>query len=751
MDHNAGLRGPEPFALSLPLQSDSTAQDLYTTLPLNIYSREIRLLVIEAAPELSDPISCTLEKHGLDQGIEYFALSYVWGSTENPSIIQVNGINFKITRNQDFALRQIRHLEPGARFWIDAICINQADLAERTQQVEIMDQIYKSAIQTWACIGSAQAGCDKALASLCYPLNDLARMRNRPIVDSRSFEAGDLLENALTEEVCNALDDLSRSPYWTRTWIVQEISLAKDVILLYGSYGTHWSIIHVLFQNHSGYTIIPNVMSRYRGTEISPKAQCLKRFFSATLRVYDTVYQVSMATKQHEPKHPRDIIDILDNGRYLEATNPLDRVYAFYGIFRTLGYEEEEQWLPLVNYSKSISILYRDFVVAYMSRFQSLEMILLARPEQNRDLSTWVPDWRHCRPAEEETPLEGKLYKASGVMKFQMPQSGEGNILKCEGIVCDTISVFQRESQGAGWETWVLARASLVYPTGIPCLQAFFRTILADQQTTKTRLVGGDNNDLFQQAAIGWLIELGVSVLDPTAVQALFSPDVQTFNNLLLSYILLSDRINQPAKTFAFISGFRSWMQKCITFCQKALDGMPVPAPDHFGVIRPCKLTHILEQEPFQGIQSERRPDKDIMTKHKALFERALAGESFSEILEPLLGPTGAPQSLPWSKYVNPILDGEHRFSVLFHRSTLFAGARALFMTGKGYFGLGPQTIAKDDVICVLYGCQVPVVLRKDGENYRLVGECFVLGPMNGEAIEWVKEEKAQVTTFRIA
>jgi hypothetical protein len=76
-----------------------------------------------------------------------------------------------------------------------------------------MDQIYKSAIQTWACIGSAQAGCDKALASLCYPLNDLARMRNRPIVDSRSFEAGDLLENALTEEVCNALDDLSRSPY----------------------------------------------------------------------------------------------------------------------------------------------------------------------------------------------------------------------------------------------------------------------------------------------------------------------------------------------------------------------------------------------------------------------------------------------------------------------------------------------------------------------------------------------------------
>ena len=179
-------------------------------------------------------------------------------------------------------------------------------------------------------------------------------------------------------------------------------------------------------------------------------------------------------------------------------------------------------------------------------------------------------------------------------------------------------------------------------------------------------------------------MELGVSVLDPAAVWGVFSPDVQAFEHLPFSFMLPLDCINRPRKVFAFISGFRSWMQKCIAFCQQALDGMPVPAPDQFGTIRPCKLTEILEPEALQGFHSQRCPDKGVLPKHKALFEPALAGESFSEILEPLLGLINAPQSLSWSKYENPIHDGEHRFSVLFHRSVLYAIGRALFMTEKG-------------------------------------------------------------------
>ena len=52
-------------------------------------------------------------------------------------------------------------------------------------------------------------------------------------------------------------------------------------------------------------------------------------------------------------------------------------------------------------------------------------------------------------------------------------------------------------------------------------------------------------------------------------------------------------------------------------------------------------------------------------------------------------------------------------------------------------FGLGSAATKKGDLICILFGCSVPVVLRKDrnGSHYQFIGECYVHGTMNGEAI----------------
>jgi hypothetical protein len=58
--------------------------------------------------------------------------------------------------------------------------------------------------------------------------------------------------------------------------------------------------------------------------------------------------------------------------------------------------------------------------------------------------------------------------------------------------------------------------------------------------------------------------------------------------------------------------------------------------------------------------------------------------------------------------------------------------------------GLAPVDVRKDDVVCILYGCSVPVLLRKvenggqeDSDikvQYEFVGECYVHGVMDGEA-----------------
>lgn len=62
---------------------------------------------------------------------------------------------------------------------------------------------------------------------------------------------------------------------------------------------------------------------------------------------------------------------------------------------------------------------------------------------------------------------------------------------------------------------------------------------------------------------------------------------------------------------------------------------------------------------------------------------------------------------------------------------------RKLAVTRKGYIGTLPQEAMPEDLICVLFGCSVPVVLRKalDSDSYMLVGECYLYGFMDAEAI----------------
>lgn len=74
-----------------------------------------------------------------------------------------------------------------------------------------------------------------------------------------------------------------------------------------------------------------------------------------------------------------------------------------------------------------------------------------------------------------------------------------------------------------------------------------------------------------------------------------------------------------------------------------------------------------------------------------------------------------------------------------------YALGRRFFVTTRGYLGIGPANAHMGDYVAILISSQVPYILRGCKENgYRVVGETYVSGIMNGEAVDLlVKEEQA--------
>ncbi|KAK5740833.1 hypothetical protein LTR17_004423 [Elasticomyces elasticus] len=76
---------------------------------------------------------------------------------------------------------------------------------------------------------------------------------------------------------------------------------------------------------------------------------------------------------------------------------------------------------------------------------------------------------------------------------------------------------------------------------------------------------------------------------------------------------------------------------------------------------------------------------------------------------------------------------------------------RLRVMTSRdGRIGMAPEKAIKGDLICLLFGCSVPMVLRREeySDQFIVVGECFLDGCMNGQALE---QDGLREEVFRVA
>lgn len=126
---------------------------------------EVRVMLLLPAKSMGEPLRCTLVHQQLDR-TSFEALSYVWGSTEVSQALCCDGKHLHITRNLDTALRYLRHKRHARRLWVDAVCINQIDMVEKSVQIRLMTSIYSKAERCVIWLGESDKDLKRTIRAV---------------------------------------------------------------------------------------------------------------------------------------------------------------------------------------------------------------------------------------------------------------------------------------------------------------------------------------------------------------------------------------------------------------------------------------------------------------------------------------------------------------------------------------------------------------------------------------------------------
>jgi hypothetical protein len=194
--------------------------------PLQVSSQETRLVVLHPSKESGSVVKCELKIVSLNENPDFEALSYVWGDSRETRSIELVGQSFSVTTNLWAALTRLRDKTSPRVIWIDAICINQRDVQEKSSQIPLMGPIYKHARRVVTFLGNSEndyyTHVDALLQLGGDPSCHILEASKR--VDPRGAEL----------EIYYKIHDLLYRGWWSRVWTVQEAILAKELVFVYG-------------------------------------------------------------------------------------------------------------------------------------------------------------------------------------------------------------------------------------------------------------------------------------------------------------------------------------------------------------------------------------------------------------------------------------------------------------------------------------------------------------------------------------
>ncbi|KAB5540270.1 heterokaryon incompatibility protein-domain-containing protein [Coniochaeta sp. 2T2.1] len=288
--------------------------------------------------------------------------------------IRLNGQPFEVFENAGAALRRLRHPKKPSSLWIDAICINQTDLQERSSQVLLMQQIYGQASQVLVWLGELTDGgilgmreLQNRIWSQGWHQFKIDRKYGKPTLpwtEQFTTSKGIMNRSALVDEQSmGEIRELLDRPWWRRTWIIQEAVLARKIVIMCGPETTGWESVAAFF-GRAAWT------SR---VEVFGMPVHEKDFFP------DRLYRIisELRERWHASPESVQLLDVLYRFRQLECSNASDKIYGFLGII------PEVVSMGLVpDYQSTVGDVYWHFARQHIEKTRSLDVLNCRREWQ---------------------------------------------------------------------------------------------------------------------------------------------------------------------------------------------------------------------------------------------------------------------------------------------------------------------------------------------------------------------------------
>ena len=390
--------------------------------------------------------------------VTYDAISYVWGKTSLDSWVVCNGIEVPVCKSLAIALKHLSKIESQKYYWCDAICIDQHDSTERAQQVRNMLRIFEKAETVLAWMGELRVN---DLPYLAFIKRDIMRQEVSAFesIQGKVHQVECLIA---LENLQDRLRRFTRTPWFNRTWIRQEVFAAENIVLHFEDFKMAFDFQSEIFwqwlrcdpayllsgvRAPLGQGMIPEAVEVLEHASVSKWSGIGPQFLimAKHFRHHGTDNK-NYTAPQAKISYSLHWLRTLQEGTAFEVTDPRDRVYALLGIIAspstrfyvaapkhgngvTNGTAPKD--FP-VDYDKSVSAVYQDVMRYLITIERNLDCLCVFqdRRKQAFDMPSWVLDWRDdsARSFLDSSPNSSELQQALGK---PAPQTMNGSSELC--------------------------------------------------------------------------------------------------------------------------------------------------------------------------------------------------------------------------------------------------------------------------------------------------------------------------------